>query len=61
MAGTGRVIGVDLTAATATKARRNAAKDGYERVEMRLGEIEALSVTVATGGLIVLSLIARAG
>ena len=45
--GTGRVIGVDMTAAMVTKARANAAKGGYQNVEFRLGEIEALPVADA--------------
>lgn len=44
LAGTGRVIGVDMTAAMVTKARSNAAKGNYANVEFRLGEIEALPV-----------------
>ena len=44
LAGTGRVIGVDMTPAMITKARANAAKGGYPNVEFRLGEIEALPV-----------------
>ncbi len=44
LAGTGRVIGVDMTAAMITKARANAVKSGYQNVEFRLGEIEALPV-----------------
>jgi arsenite methyltransferase len=60
LAGTGRVIGVDMTAAMITKARANAAKHGYANppqaghtvVEFRLGEIEALPVADATVDLI---------
>ncbi len=52
LAGTGRVIGVDMTAAMITKARANAAKGGYQNVEFRLGEIEALPVADATVDLI---------
>jgi arsenite methyltransferase len=48
LAGTGRVIGVDMTPAMVTKARRNAARAGYANVEFRLGEIEALPVADAT-------------
>jgi ubiquinone/menaquinone biosynthesis C-methylase UbiE len=40
----GRVIGVDMTAAMIAKARANAAKLGYVNVEFRLGEIEHLPV-----------------
>jgi SAM-dependent methyltransferase len=60
LAGTGKVIGVDMTAAMVTKARANAAKGGYQNppqtgrtsVEFRLGEIEALPVADATVDLI---------
>lgn len=52
LAGTGRVIGVDMTAAMITKARANAVKGGYSNVEFRLGEIEALPVPDATVDLI---------
>jgi arsenite methyltransferase len=52
LAGTGRVIGVDMTAAMVSKARANAAKGGYKNVEFRLGEIEALPVADATVDLI---------
>jgi len=40
----GRVIGVDMTAAMVSKARTNAEKLGVENVEFRLGEIEHLPV-----------------
>jgi SAM-dependent methyltransferase len=40
----GKVIGVDMTAAMIEKARSNKAKLGYENVEFRLGEIEHLPV-----------------
>ncbi|MSU22688.1 MAG: arsenite methyltransferase [Opitutus sp.] len=52
LAGTGQVIGVDMTAAMVSKARANAAKGGYQNVEFRLGEIEALPVADATVDLI---------
>lgn len=52
LAGTGRVIGVDMTAAMVTKARANAAKGGYTNVDFRLGEIEALPVADACVDLI---------
>lgn len=52
LAGTGRVIGVDLTAAMVGRARANAAKGGYRNVEFRLGEIEALPVADASVDLI---------
>lgn len=44
LAGTGRVIGVDMTPAMVTKARANARQGAYANVEFRLGEIEALPV-----------------
>lgn len=52
LAGTGRVIGVDMTAAMVSKARHNAAKGSYANVEFRLGEIEALPVAGACVDLI---------
>jgi arsenite methyltransferase len=41
---TGKVIGVDMTAAMIEKARKNKDKIGAENVEFRLGEIENLPV-----------------
>ncbi|HEX9975027.1 MAG TPA: arsenite methyltransferase [bacterium] len=41
---TGKVIGVDMTAAMIEKARENARKGKYKNVEFRLGEIEHLPV-----------------
>ena len=40
----GKVIGVDMTPEMIAKARKNAAKGGYENVEFRIGEIEHLPV-----------------
>lgn len=40
----GKVVGVDMTPEMIEKARRNAARSGYENVEFRLGEIENLPV-----------------
>ena len=40
----GRVIGVDMTPEMIERARRSAEEGGYENVEFRLGEIEALPV-----------------
>ena len=40
----GLVIGVDMTSEMIARARENALKGGYENVEFRLGEIEALPV-----------------
>ncbi len=53
LAGTGRVIGVDMTAAMIAKARANAGKGNYSNVEFRLGEIEALPVADASVDLII--------
>jgi len=53
LAGTGRVLGVDMTAAMVAKARRNAAKSAFKNVEFRLGEIEALPVADASVDLII--------
>lgn len=44
LAGTGKVIGVDMTEEMIERARANAKKYGYKNVEFRLGEIEALPV-----------------
>jgi arsenite methyltransferase len=41
----GRVIGVDFTPEMIVKAKANAAKLGYQNVEFRQGDIEALPVT----------------
>jgi ubiquinone/menaquinone biosynthesis C-methylase UbiE len=41
---TGQVIGVDTTPDMVAKARENAARGGFDNVEFRLGEIEALPV-----------------
>jgi arsenite methyltransferase len=40
----GKVIGVDMTQEMLERARDNARKGGYQNVEFRLGEIEALPV-----------------
>jgi arsenite methyltransferase len=40
----GRVIGVDMTADMIERARKAAAAGGYNNVEFRLGEIEALPI-----------------
>jgi arsenite methyltransferase len=53
LAGTGRVLGVDMTPAMITKARRNAEKAGWPNVEFRLGEIEALPVADGTVDLVI--------
>lgn len=41
---TGKIIGVDMTPDMLAKARENAVKGGFSRVEFRLGEIEHLPV-----------------
>lgn len=41
----GRVIGVDFTPEMVVKAKANSAKLGYQNVEFRQGDIEALPVT----------------
>lgn len=41
----GRVIGVDFTPEMITKAKANAAKLGFQNVEFRQGDIEALPLT----------------
>ena len=45
---TGRVIGIDMTAAMLTKARENAASLGLDQLEFREGYIEALPVEDAS-------------
>lgn len=49
----GRVIGVDMTHEMLAKARANATKDGFDNVEFRLGEIEALPVADASVDVII--------
>ena len=49
----GRVIGVDMTVEMLERARRNAAEGGYDNVEFRLGEIEALPVADASVDVII--------
>ena len=50
---TGAVIGIDMTPEMLEKARANAARGGYENVEFRLGEIEALPVADASVDVII--------
>lgn len=45
---TGRVIGVDMTDPMLERARANAAKGGYDQVEFRKGQIEALPIDDST-------------
>lgn len=40
----GKVIGVDMTEEMIAKAKENAQKHGYDNVEFRLGDIEALPI-----------------
>ena len=49
----GRVIGVDMTPEMIAKARENAARRGFDNVEFRLGEIEALPVETASADVVV--------
>lgn len=44
----GKVIGVDMTPEMLERARANARSGGYDQVEFRLGEIEALPVADAS-------------
>lgn len=44
----GRVIGVDMTPEMLEKARMNARRGGFDNVEFRLGEIEALPLADAS-------------
>ena len=50
---TGTVIGVDMTPAMLEKARDNAERGGYDNVDFRLGEIEALPVADASVDVII--------
>ena len=50
---TGRVIGVDMTAAMIERARANAARGDWPQVEFRLGEIEHLPVADASVDVII--------
>ncbi len=50
---TGRVIGIDMTPEMLERARANARKGGYENVEFRQGEIEALPVDDASVDVII--------
>jgi arsenite methyltransferase len=45
---TGKVIGVDMTPDMVKKARENAGRQGFNNVEFRLGEIEALPVETSS-------------
>jgi SAM-dependent methyltransferase len=50
---TGKVIGVDMTEAMVTKARRNAEKLGYSNVVFHLGEIEDLPLPDSVADVVV--------
>lgn len=50
---TGHVIGVDMTHEMLNRARENAREGGYDNVEFRLGEIEALPVADGTVDVII--------
>lgn len=50
---TGRVIGVDMTAAMIEKARANNSKLGYSNVEFRLGEIEHLPIAADQANVVI--------
>jgi len=49
----GRVIGVDMTPAMLSKARKNAKTGSYSNVEFRLGEIEFLPVANETADVVI--------
>lgn len=49
----GRVIGVDMTPAMLSKARKNAETGSYSNVEFRLGEIEFLPVANETADVVI--------
>jgi SAM-dependent methyltransferase len=50
--GSGRVIGVDMTAEMIAKARANAERVGVQNVEFRLGEIEHLPIADASADVV---------
>ncbi|MES2702427.1 MAG: arsenite methyltransferase [Bacteroidota bacterium] len=50
---TGKVIGIDFTAAMLDKARANAEKLGFNNVEFRMGDIEKMPVTASTADVVV--------
>ncbi|MDQ6970775.1 MAG: arsenite methyltransferase [Mariprofundus sp.] len=49
----GHVIGIDMTPAMISKARKNAEKGAFSQVEFRLGEIEHLPVADNTADIII--------
>ena len=50
---TGKVIGIDFTAAMIEKARANAEKLAFHNVEFRLGDIEKIPVTAGVADVVV--------
>ena len=50
---TGRVIGVDMTPEMIALARRNAERGGYDNVEFRLSEVEAMPVADGTADIVI--------
>ncbi len=50
---TGKVIGIDFTAAMIDKARVNAEKLGYNNVEFRFGDIEKMPVTAGVADVVI--------
>jgi len=53
MGGTGQVYGVDMTPEMIARARQNAEVLGYDNVEFRLGEIEAMPIADASIDLVI--------
>jgi arsenite methyltransferase len=49
----GRVIGVDMTERMIEKSRENAQKLGFQNVEFRLGDIEALPLTASMADVVI--------
>jgi arsenite methyltransferase len=49
----GRVIGIDMTEAMISKARKNALNLGFSNVEFRLGEIERMPVAAETADVVI--------
>jgi len=49
----GKIIGIDFTDAMISKARNNAEKLGFNNVEFRQGDIEAMPVTAAVADVVV--------
>ncbi|MHB8095001.1 MAG: arsenite methyltransferase [Candidatus Aminicenantales bacterium] len=51
--GAGRVIGVDMTQEMIDQAQRNTAKLGYDNVDFKLGDIEALPLPDGTADVVI--------